>query len=1134
MKIFATALILLICVFDAGAQIRITEYMYRAVPDGTGNRDREFFELTNTANDAVDMTGWSFDDSNRVPGAFSLSAFGIVMPGESVIITEVTPAKFREEWNLASEVKVLGNLGNPAGHNLGRSDEINIYDENNNLIDRLTYGDDTFPGTIRTDGKSGWVTADGLGANNPSEWVLSSISDFQGSWSSLTGDIASPGIHIKGGVQNPDKDIIINELMYNPASDNADEEYLELFNRGENAIDLSGWYFSDGITFTFPSGTILRAGEYLVVCRNAGLISDIYSISNVIGNYEGKLDNSGELVRLKNSEGETVDEVIYSDSIPYPVSPDGLGRSLERISPLADGKHPRNWDAAEASPNWIYVSRTGTATSDWLYLYLLGEGVCLIDDVSIVPEGGSVEHIINGGFESGSNNWSATGNHASSTVIDTESYSGSKCMKIIATSGGGSWTNSINCYTSPALITGQTYTLSFWAKYVSGNSSLYSRLSYGGIGGETILTRFCTPGQQNSMMNIDIPPFVENVQHSPSNPGSTDSVTITAKVTDNQTPSVLLWVNVAGTVNSYPMLDDGLNGDGEAGDNIYGAIIEAKPSQTIVRYWVEATDTITGRKRQQPNIKNPETAFGYFVYDDEVTSNFPLFFWQIPQANLNTLNANPQSDNYVKGILVYNGEVFDQVGFRYRGSPWTRNWPKKHWKVQFNKGHYLEGKKTINFQSNYSDKAFIREHLAYQLFRDIGHQYCETEIVRIQLNGAFQGLYTRVENPGSIWCESHGLDKNGSLYKAYDDARKQSNYEQYYSKETADETDYNDITAFLNGINDTPYNQILPFIQSNMDVYSFTGFLTGQALINGSDHPAKNYWLYKWPLENGLWEMFPWDLDLTWGRNYEINLDVLNDVIRWDNHILFGTQQYPKCDGPWNRIIDKFLSDSKLRMCYYNRVWYELKHVFTTERLYPIVEDLRTKLSTEVTLDRAKWGSYNASSTWNFDDNVNLLKNFIANRINYLWAFLTPDADGDGMPDWWEDAYSISTVPGIIPVSKSSYDADADNDGDNRNNYNEWIADTDPTDPESNFEIISLEIQEVSGEIHASIQWSVSPYRDYIVYYSDDEMGPDMVWNRASENLRGDPLGILSYQDTIPVDKQKRLYRIEVVLNPSI
>ncbi len=34
------------------------------------------------------MTGWSFDDNHGQPGAFSLSAFGIVQPGESVIITE--------------------------------------------------------------------------------------------------------------------------------------------------------------------------------------------------------------------------------------------------------------------------------------------------------------------------------------------------------------------------------------------------------------------------------------------------------------------------------------------------------------------------------------------------------------------------------------------------------------------------------------------------------------------------------------------------------------------------------------------------------------------------------------------------------------------------------------------------------------------------------------------------------------------------------------------------------------------------------------------------------------------------------------------------------------------------------------
>lgn len=59
--------------------IQITEYSYQSA-------NGEFVEFTNTGNSAVNMTGWSFDDNSRIAGSFSLSGFGVVKPGESVII----------------------------------------------------------------------------------------------------------------------------------------------------------------------------------------------------------------------------------------------------------------------------------------------------------------------------------------------------------------------------------------------------------------------------------------------------------------------------------------------------------------------------------------------------------------------------------------------------------------------------------------------------------------------------------------------------------------------------------------------------------------------------------------------------------------------------------------------------------------------------------------------------------------------------------------------------------------------------------------------------------------------------------------------------------------------------------------
>jgi len=172
----------------ANADLRITEWMY----SGTGG---EFIEFTNVGNVAIDMTGWVYDDDSRITtafgGAFDLSSFGIINPGESVIITEDAAADFRTDWGLDASVKVLGGYTN----NIGRNDEINVYDNNQMLVDRLTYGDQTFAGTIRTQEISGNIPLLALGTNDPFAAVLSFVGDAYNSYASSNGDVGNPGLY---------------------------------------------------------------------------------------------------------------------------------------------------------------------------------------------------------------------------------------------------------------------------------------------------------------------------------------------------------------------------------------------------------------------------------------------------------------------------------------------------------------------------------------------------------------------------------------------------------------------------------------------------------------------------------------------------------------------------------------------------------------------------------------------------------------------------------------------------------------------------------------------------------------------------------------------------------------------------
>lgn len=177
---------LLLCAATAHATLFITEWQYNG---------SEYIEFTNMGAAPLDATNWSFDDDSRTPNTVDLSPFGVVQPGESVILAEASAAEFRLEWNLPASVEVIGDNTT----NFGRDDEINVFDPLDASFDRLNYGDnaaDTL-GTIRTQDISGNpLSAAVLGTNNVAQWVLSSVGDRYGSYASASGFVGNPGVYV--------------------------------------------------------------------------------------------------------------------------------------------------------------------------------------------------------------------------------------------------------------------------------------------------------------------------------------------------------------------------------------------------------------------------------------------------------------------------------------------------------------------------------------------------------------------------------------------------------------------------------------------------------------------------------------------------------------------------------------------------------------------------------------------------------------------------------------------------------------------------------------------------------------------------------------------------------------------------
>ncbi len=142
-------------------------------------------------------------------------------------------------------------------------------------------------------------------------------------------------------------EVVINEIHYNPPEDGV-QEFIELYNTGNNIIRLDGYLFTEGVLFEFPRRTLIGGNEYLLIARDPNHIN--FRNANVVSApYIGKLADSGERITLRNSNGEIVDEFDYSDTVPWPIGPDGYGASLEKIDPSLLSTDHRNWRTSLSS-----------------------------------------------------------------------------------------------------------------------------------------------------------------------------------------------------------------------------------------------------------------------------------------------------------------------------------------------------------------------------------------------------------------------------------------------------------------------------------------------------------------------------------------------------------------------------------------------------------------------------------------------------------------------------------------------------------------------------------------------------------------------------------------------------------------
>lgn len=153
------------------------------------------------------------------------------------------------------------------------------------------------------------------------------------------------------------KDIIINEIFADPTPQVALPlfEFVEIYNRGTNTFNLSGWKLTDGSSTASLSSYNLSPGQYLILCSTSDTAAfSPFGPTMGVSSFPS-LNNAGDNIYLKDNSLAMIDSVNYSD-VWYQdaVKKDG-GWTLELINPNASA-------ACAQSGNWIASNNTAGGT----------------------------------------------------------------------------------------------------------------------------------------------------------------------------------------------------------------------------------------------------------------------------------------------------------------------------------------------------------------------------------------------------------------------------------------------------------------------------------------------------------------------------------------------------------------------------------------------------------------------------------------------------------------------------------------------------------------------------------------------------------------------------------------------------
>lgn len=284
------------------------------------------------------------------------------------------------------------------------------------------------------------------------------------------------------------------------------------------------------------------------------------------------------------------------------------------------------------------------------------------------PAGAATQFLSNTNFESGSTGLRLLGNHPLSSVITDPGNPGNEVLHLVAEGGTEHMHNHIETTLASgrSVTNGNTYEISFRAKWLTGSNQLHTRLYFNRAARNNLITRPLNGGTlsaSNSRAVANIGPTFTHFLHSPAVPNASQAVTVTAQTSDPDGVAGLTlfyrvnegsWANVAMAAGA---------------GGIFTETIAGQATAAVVQFYVSATDGIGGVAAFPARGLNSRAL--YKVQDNQASGigvhNFRIIM-TTSDANFMHTPIHVMSDGFLGGTVIdREEEMYYDVGVHLKG-----------------------------------------------------------------------------------------------------------------------------------------------------------------------------------------------------------------------------------------------------------------------------------------------------------------------------------------------------------------------------------------------------------------------------------------------------------------------------------